>query len=127
MSTSLRPPGDGWELHISADASRASRERHLAARATALEYPPLQPRRITSRDLQVHRAVAHDLRDAEDFYKRIFSMDLLFRGGKLGQEDWATLPLDKGWEDAEAVGTELSMIALRRDDFVLALKAIASS
>jgi len=48
-------------------------------------------------------------------------------GGKLGQEDWATLPLDKGWEDAEAVGTELSMIALRRDDFVLALKAIASS
>lgn len=63
----------------------------------------------------------HDLHGAEDFYKRLFSMDLLFREGKLGQEDWGTLPLDKGWEDAEAVGIELSMVALRRDDFVLAL------
>lgn len=65
----------------------------------------------------------HDLHGAEDFYRRVFSMDLLFREGKgnLGQEDWGTLPLDKDWEDAEAAGIGLSMVALRRDDFVLAL------
>jgi hypothetical protein len=48
-------------------------------------------------------------------------MDLLFREGRLAGDDWATLPLDKGWEDAEAPGIELGMVALRRDEFVLAL------
>lgn len=61
-----------------------------------------------------------DLHAAEDFYRRLFGMDLLFREAKIG-EDWATLPLEKGWEDAEAAGIELAMVALKRDDFVLAL------
>lgn len=47
-------------------------------------------------------------------------MDLLFREAEAG-DDWATLPLDKGWEDADAAGIELSMVALRRDEFVPAL------
>jgi hypothetical protein len=48
-------------------------------------------------------------------------MDLLFREGRLAADDWATLPLDKDWEDADAAGIELGMVALRRDEFVLAL------
>jgi len=62
-----------------------------------------------------------DLRVAEDTYRRLFGMDLLFREGRLAADDWATLPLDKGWEDADAAGIELGMVALRRDEFVLAL------
>ena len=61
-----------------------------------------------------------DLRGAESAYRRLFGMDLLFREAGTG-DDWATLPLDKGWEDADAVGIELTMVALRRDEFVLAL------
>jgi catechol 2,3-dioxygenase-like lactoylglutathione lyase family enzyme len=62
----------------------------------------------------------HDLRAAESFYRQVFGMGLLFREGKLAGE-WGTLPLDKGWEDAEAAGVELGMLALARDDIVLPL------
>ncbi len=34
---------------------------------------------------------------------------------------WYTLPFDKSWEDAEAAGVELGMVALRKGAFVLAL------
>jgi hypothetical protein len=61
-----------------------------------------------------------DLRGAESAYRQLFEMDLLFREAAFG-DDWATLPLDKGWEDADAAGIELAMVALRRDEFVLAL------
>lgn len=62
----------------------------------------------------------HDLRAAEDFYRRFFEMELLFREGRVDGE-WATLPADKGWDDAEAAGVELGMVALRREEFVLPL------
>jgi catechol 2,3-dioxygenase-like lactoylglutathione lyase family enzyme len=61
-----------------------------------------------------------DLRAAEDFYGRLFAMELLFREGKEDGE-WAALRPEKGWDDVEAAGAELSMAALRRDQFVLAL------
>jgi catechol 2,3-dioxygenase-like lactoylglutathione lyase family enzyme len=61
-----------------------------------------------------------DLHAAEDFYRLLFAMELLFRESEL-PEGWHTLPLDKTWADAEAAGIELKMTALRRDDFVLAL------
>jgi catechol 2,3-dioxygenase-like lactoylglutathione lyase family enzyme len=61
-----------------------------------------------------------DLRAAEAFYRELFGMKLLFREGQL-DETWATLPLDKGWEDAERAGVELSLAALERGGFVLAL------
>jgi hypothetical protein len=61
-----------------------------------------------------------DLRGAERAYRQLFDMDLLFREAEAG-DDWATLPLDKSWDDADAAGIELTMLALRRDDFVLAL------
>jgi catechol 2,3-dioxygenase-like lactoylglutathione lyase family enzyme len=62
-----------------------------------------------------------DLRGAENAYRRLFGMDLLFREARLAEDDWATLPFDKGWEDTDAAGIELGMVALRRDEFVLAL------
>lgn len=61
-----------------------------------------------------------DLRAAESFYRHVFGMELLFREGTIDGE-WGTLPLDKGWEEAEAAGIELEMLALARDDFVLPL------
>lgn len=63
-----------------------------------------------------------DLRAAEEFYRRIFGMDLLFRESEVGgEESWYTLPPEKGWEDAEMAGIELAMVALKRDEFILAL------
>ncbi len=62
-----------------------------------------------------------DLREAESFYQDVFDMELLMRETVLDDNLWYTLPLDKGWDDAQAAGFELGMIALRRDDFVLAL------
>lgn len=61
-----------------------------------------------------------ELGAAEAYYRELFGMKLLFREGRLG-ESWGTLPPDKDWEDAERARVELSMVALARGDFVLAL------
>jgi catechol 2,3-dioxygenase-like lactoylglutathione lyase family enzyme len=60
------------------------------------------------------------LRVAEDFYRGVFGVELLFREAERDGE-WWTLPATSGWEHALAARTELDMVALRRDDFVLAL------
>ena len=62
-----------------------------------------------------------DLRAAEAYYQRLFEMAIIGREAEMEEDEWYALPPDKGWEDAEAAGIELSMVALRRDDFVLAL------
>jgi catechol 2,3-dioxygenase-like lactoylglutathione lyase family enzyme len=62
-----------------------------------------------------------DLRAAEEFYQPLFEMELIGREAKLGDGSWYTLPLEKSWEDAEAAGVRLGMLALRRGEFVLAL------
>lgn len=62
-----------------------------------------------------------DLREAETFYQHVFGMRLLMREAEQDDSLWYTLPPDKGWDDAEAAGIQLDMIALRRDAFVLAL------
>jgi catechol 2,3-dioxygenase-like lactoylglutathione lyase family enzyme len=63
-----------------------------------------------------------DLRATEDFYRRIFGKELLFRESDVdGDDGWYTLPPEKGWEDAEMAGIEFAMVALKRDGFVLAL------
>ncbi len=67
--------------------------------------------------------VVPDLRAAEGFYQSVFDMALIGREAVLGDGQWYTLPFDKGWEDAEAAGIELSMVALRSGAFVLALFA----
>lgn len=68
-----------------------------------------------------------DLREAEEFYVSLFGMTVLFREALVDLERpqgaWATLPLDREWKDAEAAGVSLGMVALQRDDVVLALFA----
>jgi catechol 2,3-dioxygenase-like lactoylglutathione lyase family enzyme len=62
-----------------------------------------------------------DLRAAERYYQTVFDMELIGREAVLADGLWYTLPFDKGWDEAVAVGIELDMLALRKGEFVLAL------
>jgi catechol 2,3-dioxygenase-like lactoylglutathione lyase family enzyme len=64
-----------------------------------------------------------ELRAAEDYYRALFDLEVVGREAPLdpAADAWATLPADRGWDDAAAAGIELGMVALRRDGFVLAL------
>ncbi|HLF68024.1 MAG TPA: VOC family protein [Gaiellaceae bacterium] len=62
-----------------------------------------------------------DLREAEGFYRRVLPMDLLFRESEQEDGTWRTLRPDLDWEDIEARGIEVGMVALGRDAFVLAV------
>ena len=62
-----------------------------------------------------------DLRAAEAFYREAFAMDLLFRESEREDGTWHTLRADLDWDDADARGVEMDMVALRRDALVLAL------
>jgi catechol 2,3-dioxygenase-like lactoylglutathione lyase family enzyme len=62
-----------------------------------------------------------DLRVAESYYQSIFDMELIGREAELADGQWYTLPFDKGWDEADAAGIELGMLALRKDEFGLAL------
>lgn len=68
-----------------------------------------------------------DLREAEEHYVGLFGMTVLFREAPLDRGEsegaWATLPPGSGWTDAEAAGVSLGMVALQRDDLILALFA----
>jgi catechol 2,3-dioxygenase-like lactoylglutathione lyase family enzyme len=61
-----------------------------------------------------------DLRAAEDFYRDALGVELLFRETEREGQWWA-LPTDRGWDDAVAAGVEIHMVALRREELVLAL------
>lgn len=61
-----------------------------------------------------------NLREAEDYYRSLFQMKLIGREAELEDGQWYTLPTGKGWEDADAAGIDLGMIALRKGDIVLA-------
>ncbi len=65
-----------------------------------------------------------DLRDAEEYYATLFGMTVLLREARLREaetETWATLPPDRGWDDAAAAGVTLGMVALQRDELIIAL------
>lgn len=62
-----------------------------------------------------------ELHSAEGYYREIFQLDVIGRPVDSGFEEWAQLPRHKGWADAEAAGIEMGMVALGRDDFILAL------
>lgn len=64
--------------------------------------------------------VVPNLREAEAYYQSLFQMELIGREAELDDGQWYTLPVDKGWEDAEAAGIELGMLALRKGEIVLA-------
>ena len=61
-----------------------------------------------------------DLEEAEAYYRDLFGMEVITREASTPEGD-AQLPHDKGWDDARAAGIDLTMLALRRDQFVLAL------
>ena len=65
--------------------------------------------------------VVPDLRAAERYYQSIFDMELVGRETELADGLWYTLPFDKSWNEAEAAGIKLGMLALRKDAFGLAL------
>ena len=65
--------------------------------------------------------VVPNLRSAERYYQSVFDMELIGREAELSDGLWYTLPFDKGWDEAEAAGIEPGMLALRKDEFVLAL------
>ena len=58
----------------------------------------------------------HDLRAAEEFYRRAFGMGLLFRETRREGDDWYALRPHVDWDGAEARGIQIGMVALRRDD-----------
>jgi catechol 2,3-dioxygenase-like lactoylglutathione lyase family enzyme len=61
-----------------------------------------------------------DLQAAEDFYRRIFGVEVLFRETER-EGKWWTLPAATAWDEVVAAGIEVGMVALRRESFVLAL------
>jgi catechol 2,3-dioxygenase-like lactoylglutathione lyase family enzyme len=62
-----------------------------------------------------------DLRGTEQYYQRVFDMELIGREALREDGQWYTLPHNKGWDDAIAAGIELGMLALQRGEIVLAL------
>lgn len=78
--------------------------------------------RDTSRVAFRHLAiVVPDPRAAEEYYCRVFAMEVVGREAEAADGEWYSLPPDKGWADAEAAGIELGFVALRRDHVVLPL------
>jgi catechol 2,3-dioxygenase-like lactoylglutathione lyase family enzyme len=74
-----------------------------------------------------YRAVTHialyatPLRQAEEFYRALFALEVAFREAEVA-DGWDTLPSDAGWDDAEAAGIALGLCSLHRDAFTLALE-----
>lgn len=62
-----------------------------------------------------------DLKQAETYYRDLFEMEVITRETPQRDGNWYALPPDKDWSDTEQAGIKLLMLALRRDDFVLAL------
>jgi hypothetical protein len=62
-----------------------------------------------------------DLWVGERYYQSVFEMELIGREALLQDGLGYTLPFDKGWDDAKASGIDLGMLALRKEEFVLAL------
>lgn len=61
------------------------------------------------------------LRAAEEYYQPLFAMELIGREATHDDVLWYTLPFDKSWDDAEEAGITLGMVALRKEEFILAL------
>jgi hypothetical protein len=72
-----------------------------------------------------YRAVTHialmvsPLRQAEEFYRTLFALEVAFREAETAA-GWYTLPPAAGWDDAQAAGISLGLCSLHRDAFTLA-------
>jgi len=65
------------------------------------------------------------LRQAEEFYRALFALDVAFREAETA-DGWYILPPDASWDDAEAAGISPGLCSLHRDAFTLALEDGAS-
>ena len=65
--------------------------------------------------------IVPDLREAEEYYCELFDMKIITRETMQVDGVWYAVPYDKGWTDLDKAGIGLNMLALRRDDFVLAM------
>ena len=65
--------------------------------------------------------VVSRLRDAEEYYRHVFGMELIGREAEGDDGESYSLPSDREWDDAEAAGIELGFVALRRGEAILAL------
>ena len=61
-----------------------------------------------------------DLEAAETFYRGAFGLELLFRESEQDDGSWYTVR-DLDWGEIGRQGIPVAMVALQRDDFVLAL------
>jgi len=66
------------------------------------------------------------LRQAEEFYRTLFALDVAFRETEI-TDGWYTLPADASSDDAEAAGIHVGLCSLHRDAFTLALEDGSSS
>ena len=62
-----------------------------------------------------------DLKRAEEYYRTLFEMEVITREAPREDGYWYALPERKDWQDLENAGIEIGMLAVRRDNFVLAL------
>lgn len=72
--------------------------------------------------------VGPDLRGAEAYYTYLFQFEVVLREGPLAHggpdtELWGQLPPGKTWGDAAAADVDIGMVALQRDEVILALFA----
>lgn len=65
--------------------------------------------------------VVSGLRAAEHYYQTVFEAELIGREARLPDGLWYTLPFDKHWDDVDRARIDIGMVALRRDEMVLAL------
>ncbi len=73
------------------------------------------------RHLAIH---VPDLLESEAYYCGLFDLQVMFREALVsdgGAVDWVQLRPGQGWAEAETADAEVGMVALGRDDFVLAL------
>ena len=62
-----------------------------------------------------------ELKQSEQYYRQLYDMEVITREVERGNGLWYALPKDKGWADAGKVGIEIGILALRREEFVLAM------
>lgn len=60
-----------------------------------------------------------DLLAAEEFYAATFGMRVMFREVLAADGQWYTVPDGKGWDEIEATGAAMAMVALGAGDLVL--------
>ena len=61
-----------------------------------------------------------DLPAAEEFYRRVFGMEVLVREVRDGVA-WRSLDRPVGWSEAARLGVRIQMVVLTRDEFAIAL------